>query len=106
MASKDWSAGVYWEPKSPEWPPNVSSGSRSAMSPDRAQSPLSPYSESNQSGFSSQFSSSKRTRVDWSPESGVSTGEGSSMGSPYWKEYQWSPNSSGPNSPLSVNEGK
>ncbi|XP_073956979.1 BTB/POZ domain-containing protein Rnb isoform X2 [Choristoneura fumiferana] len=104
MASKDWSAGVYWEPKSPEWPPNVSSGSRSAMSPDRAQSPLSPYSEGNQSGFSPQFSSSKRARLDWSPESGVSTGEGSSMGSPYWKEYQWSPNSSGPNSPLSINE--
>ncbi|XP_047991718.1 armadillo repeat-containing protein 5 [Leguminivora glycinivorella] len=104
MASKDWSAGVYWEPKSPEWP----SSSRSAISPDRPQSPLSPYSEAGlgQPGFpaGSQFPASKRARLDWSPESGVGTGEGSSMGSPYWKDFQWSSGSESPNSPLSINE--
>ncbi|XP_048478636.1 armadillo repeat-containing protein 5 [Plutella xylostella] len=108
MASKDWSAGVYWEPKSPEWPPQPQQSSRSAMSPDRSDhSPLSPYSDGNQSGFSPEYrgmGSNKRPRLEWSPESGVSTGEGSSA-SPYWTEYQWSPSSSGsPHSPLSAND--
>lgn len=108
MASKDWSAGVYWEPKSPEWPLN--SQSHVPMSPDRNdQIPLSPYSDGNQSGFSPEyrgFSSSKRTRWDWSPQSTSSTGE-NSLSSPYWTEYQWSPSSSGgPTSPFSVNQGK
>ncbi|KAI5637273.1 BTB/POZ domain-containing protein [Phthorimaea operculella] len=105
MASKDWSAGVYWEPKSPEWP-STSQLSRPAMSPDRSdQGPLSPYSDGNQSGFSPEYRgfSSKRPRWDWSPESGVSTGEGS-MSSPNWTEYQWSPSSSGPTSPCSARE--
>ena len=111
MASKDWSAGVYWEPKSPEWPTNPqASGSRVSMSPDRGDiGPLSPYSDGYQSGFSPEyraFSSKKRGRWDWSPESGVSSGENNSM-SPYWTEYQWSPSSSGgPTSPFSVKEGK
>lgn len=108
MASKDWSAGVYWEPKSPEWPSSTQpSGSRGALSPDRGDyGPLSPYSDGNQSGFSPEYRgfSNKRPKWDWSPESGVSTGEGSSA-SPYWTEYQWSPSSSGsPTSPFSVNE--
>ncbi|XP_047029859.1 armadillo repeat-containing protein 5 [Helicoverpa zea] len=107
MASKDWSAGVYWEPKSPEWPPNSQpSGSRVSMSPDRGDhGPLSPYSDGYQSGFSPEyrgFSSNKRPKWDWSPESGVSSGEASSM-SPYWND--WSPNSSGgPSSPFSIKE--
>ncbi|XP_022838097.1 armadillo repeat-containing protein 5 [Spodoptera litura] len=106
MASKDWSAGVYWEPKSPEWPTNPqASGPRASMSPDRGDhGPLSPYSDGCQSGFSPEyrgFSSNKRTRWDWSPESGVSSGDASSM-SPYWTDYQWSPSSSGgPTSPYS-----
>ncbi|XP_049873107.1 armadillo repeat-containing protein 5 [Pectinophora gossypiella] len=107
MASKDWSAGVYWEPKSPEWHVPSQMYRPPAMSPDRSeQGPLSPYSEGNQSGFSPEyrgFSSNKRARWDWSPESGVSTGECSSA-SPYWTEYQWSPSSSGPTSPFSGNE--
>ncbi|CAH0585629.1 unnamed protein product [Chrysodeixis includens] len=109
MASKDWSAGVYWEPKSPEWPSNPqASGSRVTMSPDRDHGPLSPYSDGYQSGFSPEYrgfsSNNKRARWDWSPESGVSSGEASSM-SPYWTDYQWSPNSSGgPASPFSVKE--
>ncbi|CAG5048003.1 unnamed protein product, partial [Parnassius apollo] len=106
MASRDWSAGVYWEPKSPEWP--VNSQSQVAMSPDRTDRiPLSPYSDGNRSGFSPEYrgySSSKRARWDWSPESNTSAGEGSSA-SPYWTEYQWSPSSStSPTSPFSVNE--
>ncbi|XP_068633382.1 uncharacterized protein Rnb isoform X2 [Battus philenor] len=106
MASKDWSAGVYWEPKSPEWPLN--SQAQVAMSPDRTdQFLLSPYSDGNQSGFSPEyrgFSSIKRARWDWSPQSNSSTGEGSSS-SPYWTEYQWSPSSSGsPTSPFSNNQ--
>lgn len=109
MACKDWSAGVYWEPKSPEWPSvSQQSGSRSAMSPDRSDyGPLSPYSDGHQSGFSPEYRgfSNKRARWDWSPESGISTGEGSTP-SPYWTEYQWSPSSSGPTTPFSANEGK
>lgn len=109
MACKDWSAGVYWEPKSPEWPSiSQQSGSRSAMSPDRSDyGPLSPYSDGHQSGFSPEYRgfSNKRARWDWSPESGISIGEGSTP-SPYWTEYQWSPNSSGPTTPFSANEGK
>ncbi|KAL0883062.1 hypothetical protein ABMA27_016532 [Loxostege sticticalis] len=107
MASKDWSAGVYWEPKSPEWPSNIqlSSSSRAPLSPDRLdRAPMSPYSDGNQSGFSPEYaggSSNKRARWDWSPESGVSSGDTS----PYWNNYQWSPSSSsGPTSPFSVNE--
>ncbi|GBP69342.1 Armadillo repeat-containing protein 5 [Eumeta japonica] len=106
MVHKDWSAGVYWEPKSPEWPnQSPHQASRSMMSTDRANmSPLSLYSEGNQSGFSPEYSflgSSRRTRWDWSPESGFSTGEGSAA-SPHWTEYQWSPSSSGsPTSPYS-----
>ncbi|KAF9421142.1 hypothetical protein HW555_002854 [Spodoptera exigua] len=109
MASKDWSAGVYWEPKSPEWPTNPqASGSRVSMSPDRGDhGPMSPYSDGCQSGFSPEyrgFSSNKRARWDWSPESGVSSGDASSM-SPYWTDYQWSPSSSGgPTSPYSNKE--
>ncbi|XP_060803453.1 armadillo repeat-containing protein 5 isoform X1 [Amyelois transitella] len=108
MANKDWSAGVYWEPKSPEWPITCQPlGSRGALSPDRSEyGPMSPYSDENQSGFSPEYRgfSNKRARWDRSPESGFSTGEGSSA-SPYWTEYQWSPSSSGsPTSPLSVNE--
>ncbi|CAB3261567.1 unnamed protein product [Arctia plantaginis] len=113
MASKDWSAGVYWEPKSPEWPSlNQASGSHVSMSPDRGETlgPLSPYSlysDGYQSGFSPEyrtFSSNKRRKWDWSPESGVSSGEGSST-SPFWTEYQWSPSSSGgPASPFSAKE--
>lgn len=109
MASKDWSAGVYWEPKSPEWPSHIqlSSSSRAPLSPDRLdRAPMSPYSDGNQSGFSPEYaggSSNKRARWDWSPESGVSSGDTS----PYWNNYQWSPSSSsGPTSPFSVNEGK
>lgn len=110
MASKDWSAGVYWEPKSPEWPSNTQpSCSRAPLSPDRGraeQGPLSPYSDGNQSGFSPEYagaSGSKRTRWDWSPESGVSSGDTS----PFWNNYQWSPSgSASPKSPFSViNEG-
>lgn len=108
MASKDWSAGVYWEPKSPEWPStSQQAGSRAAMSPDRSDhGPLSPYSDGNQSGFSPEYRgfSNKRARWDWSPESGVSSGENSA--SPHWTEYQWSPSSSGPTSPFSANEGE
>lgn len=114
MASKDWSAGVYWEPKSPEWPSlNQASSSNVSMSPDRGETlgPLSPYSlysDGYQSGFSPEyrnFSSNKRAKWDWSPESGISSGEGSSM-SPYWTEYQWSSSSSGgPASPFSAKEG-
>lgn len=111
MASKDWSAGVYWEPKSPEWPTNnqASCTSRAPLSPDRDradQGHLSPYSDGNQSGFSPEYASTsgcKRARWDWSPESGVSSGDGS----PFWNNYQWSPSSSGsPKSPLSVNESR
>lgn len=96
MANKDWCAGVYWEPKSPEWPTTVP---KPTMSPDRGNvSPMSPYSDGNQSGFSPGYSGfsaqSKRARYDCSPESGFGTGEGSSS-SPYWTEYQWSPSSSG-----------
>lgn len=105
MASKDWSAGVYWEPKSPEWCLVAqASGSRSVVSPlDLC--PLSPYSDGNQSGFSPEYKgfSNKRGRWDWSPESDA---DGSSM-STYWTEYQWSPSSSGsPTSPFSINESK
>ncbi|KAJ0176554.1 hypothetical protein K1T71_007733 [Dendrolimus kikuchii] len=106
MASKDWSAGVYWEPKSPEWPSSSQiSGSRGIMSPNRTDpGVLSPYSEHNQSGFSPDYrstTSSKRARWDWSPNS--SSGNASS--SPHWTEYQWSPSSSGsPSSPYSANE--
>lgn len=113
MASKDWSAGVYWEPKSPEWPAiPQASGSNVSMSPDRGEplgptSPYSLYSDGYQSGFSPEyrtFSSNKRAKWDWSPESGISTGEASSMSS-YWMESQWSPGSSGgPTSPFSVKE--
>lgn len=108
MAKQDWSAGVYWEPKSPEWPNTSHHSCSNAMSPDRLdQSPLSPYSKGNQSGFSPEYrgSSNKRARWEWSPESGVSTGEGSSA-SPNWTEYQWSPSgSSSPHSPFSGNDG-
>ncbi|KAG6452804.1 armadillo repeat-containing protein 5 [Manduca sexta] len=106
MVSKDWSAGVYWEPKSPEWPSTSQSpGFRSAISPDRADlGPLSPYSDGNQSGFSPEYNrslSSKRARWDWNPESDA---DGSST-SPHWTDYQWSPSSSAsPISPLSINE--
>ncbi|XP_075977580.1 BTB/POZ domain-containing protein Rnb isoform X2 [Anticarsia gemmatalis] len=114
MASKDWSAGVYWEPKSPEWPSlPQASGSHVSMSPERGDTlgPLSPYSlysDGYQSGFSPEyraFPSNKRTKWDWSPESGVSSGEASSM-SPYWTDHnQWSPSSSGgPSSPFSIKE--
>lgn len=109
MASKDWSAGVYWEPKSPEWPSiSQNYSSHSTRSPDRSDyGPLSPYSDGNQSGFSPENKSysSKRARWDWSPESGISTGEGSSMSPSYWTDYQWSPSSVGsPVSPLSLQE--
>lgn len=101
MKSKDWSADVYWEPKSPEWPSTSQSRMRSPE--HRA---LSPFSEGNQSGFSPEYkSTSKRGKWDWSPESGISSGEGAA--SPYWTENQWSPSSSAsPTSPFSTNEGK
>lgn len=108
MASKDWSAGVYWEPKSPEWPPNPHlPGSRTPMSPNHIdQSAMSPYSD-NQSGFSPDYrstTSSKRARWDWSPDSNSSAGNASAS-SPYWTESQWSPSSSGsPASSFSVND--
>ncbi|RVE50863.1 hypothetical protein evm_004430 [Chilo suppressalis] len=103
MASKDWSAGVYWEPKSPEWPSgNQPSSSHAPLSPEISeQGPMSPYSD--QSGFSPEYrndSGNKRGRWDWSPESGVSSGDGSSA----WNNCRWSPSSSGPSSPYSINE--
>lgn len=108
MASKDWWAGVYWEPKSPEWPPNShQSGSRGVMSPNRIDpGVLSPYSDNNQSGFSPDYTSttsSKRARWDWSPNSSL----GNASSSPHWTEYQWSPSSSeSPTSLYSANEGR
>ncbi|KAL4715456.1 hypothetical protein ACJJTC_015359 [Scirpophaga incertulas] len=105
IASKDWSAGVYWEPKSPEWPTgNQSNSSRIALSPERSDhGPLSPYSDGYQSGFSPDYgggSCSKRPRWDWSPESEVSSGSTS----PYWNNPQWSPSSSSSTSRFSINE--
>jgi hypothetical protein len=107
MASKDWSAGVYWEPKSPEWPAGVqSNSSRGALSPDRTdQGPLSPYSDGYHSGFSPEYattSGTKQPKWGWSPESGLSSGDVS----PRWNNCQWSSSSSGPSSPFSINEGK
>ncbi|XP_034832431.1 armadillo repeat-containing protein 5 [Maniola hyperantus] len=103
MASKDWSAGVYWEPKSHEWPSLYQSFPD--KSSNRDQGPLSPASDGNFSDMSPDYrgSSSKKSRWDWSPDSGNSTGEGSST-SPYWTDYQWSPSSSGPTSPFSTND--
>ncbi|XP_041979106.1 uncharacterized protein LOC121733072 [Aricia agestis] len=56
------------------------------------------------SGFSSEYggsTASKRARFDWSPESGVSTGDCSTSPDRY---APWSPTSSGPTSPISINE--
>lgn len=106
MANKDWSAGVYWEIKSPEWPPAHSS--KPNMSPEQDEtSPLSPYSDGNQSGFSPTHRNlsyyNKRARWEWSSDSG--NGEGSSS-SATWTEYQWSPSSSrSPTSSFSVHDG-
>ncbi|CAH2096098.1 unnamed protein product [Euphydryas editha] len=104
MASKDWSAGVYWEPKSPEWP-SLYQSFPTDISPNRDKGPMSPASDGNFSDFSPEHrgSSSKRNRWDWSPDSGASAGEGSST-SPNRSDYQWSPNSSGPSSPYSTND--
>ncbi|XP_013145321.1 PREDICTED: armadillo repeat-containing protein 5 isoform X2 [Papilio polytes] len=66
--------------------------------------PLSPCSDMNQSGPASPEygPARKKMRYDWSPESSVSAGEGSSA-SPYWAD--WSPqSSSSPTSPLSISE--
>ncbi|XP_013165016.1 PREDICTED: armadillo repeat-containing protein 5 isoform X2 [Papilio xuthus] len=75
------------------------------VSPDRSDTyPTSPYSDTNQSGLASPEygPTRKRMRWDWSPESSVSAGEGSSA-SPYWAD--WSPQSSScPTSPYSINE--
>ncbi|XP_045536642.1 armadillo repeat-containing protein 5 [Papilio machaon] len=75
------------------------------MSPDCSDAyPMSPYSDTNQSGLASPEygPTRKRMRWDWSPESSVSAGEGSSA-SPYWAD--WSPRSSScPTSPYSINE--
>ncbi|XP_052741286.1 armadillo repeat-containing protein 5 isoform X2 [Bicyclus anynana] len=103
MASKDWSSGVFWEPKSPEWP-SLYQQFPSDKSPGREQGPLSPASDGS-SDFSPDYrgSSSKKSRFDWSPDSGASMGESSST-SPYWTDYQWSPASSGPSSPFSVHD--
>lgn len=105
MASKDWSAGVYWEPKSPEWP-SLYQPFPTDTSPSRDM-PMSPASDGNYSDFSPDYrdSASKRGRWDWSPDSGTSAGEGSSS-SPHRMDYPWSPNSSGPSSPISTNDGK
>lgn len=105
MASKDWSAGVYWEPKSPEWP-SLYQSSPTDMTPNRDKGHMSPISDGNFSDFSPEHrgSSNKRNRWDWSPDSGASGGEGSST-SPNRSDYQWSPSSSGPSSPYSTNDG-
>ncbi|CAH2262845.1 jg9219 [Pararge aegeria aegeria] len=103
MASKDWSSGVFWEPKSPEWP-SLFQQFPSDKSPSRDQGPLSPASEGS-ADMSPDYrgSLSKKSRWDWSPDSGASMGEGSST-SPYWTDNQWSPGSSGPSSPFSIND--
>ncbi|CAG9786810.1 unnamed protein product [Diatraea saccharalis] len=105
MAKKDWSAGVYWEPKSPEWPSgSQTSNTHVPLSPDKSdQGPTSPYADSCKSGFSPEYrsdSGNKRPRWDWSPESGVSSGDAS----PVWNNCRWSPTNSGQASPFSTNE--
>ncbi|XP_045498323.1 armadillo repeat-containing protein 5 [Colias croceus] len=100
MAKKDWSAGVYWEPKSPE---PISPQFPRMTSPDRSDlSPLSPYSDVNWSGLSPDYMphSSKRS-WDWSPGSASSDG---SSPTPYRTDFPWSPSSSGPASPLSTED--
>ncbi|XP_047503466.1 armadillo repeat-containing protein 5 isoform X3 [Pieris napi] len=98
MAKKDWSAGVYWEPKSPE---PISPQFTRMNSPDRLDlSPLSPYSDGNWSGLSSDQAHGKRSAWDWSPAS--SSTDAST--SPNRVEFPWSPSSSGPASPLSTED--
>ncbi|KPJ08530.1 Armadillo repeat-containing protein 5 [Papilio machaon] len=94
---------VNWERKRNEMVCKVLS--EIPMSPDCSDAyPMSPYSDTNQSGLASPEygPTRKRMRWDWSPESSVSAGEGSSA-SPYWAD--WSPQSSScPTSPYSINE--
>ncbi|XP_022117785.2 armadillo repeat-containing protein 5 isoform X1 [Pieris rapae] len=98
MAKKDWSAGVYWEPKSPE---PMSPQFPQINSPNRLDlGPLSPYSDGNWSCLSPDHSHGKKSAWDWSPAS--SSTDASS--SPNRVEFPWSPSSSGPGSPLSTED--
>ncbi|XP_026499690.1 armadillo repeat-containing protein 5 isoform X1 [Vanessa tameamea] len=103
MAHKDWTAGVYWEPMSSDWPSPCRSSTETCTTQDKG--PTSPASDMNFSDFSPEHkgSSSRRNRWDLSPDSGTSAGEGGST-SPNRSDYQWSPNSSGPSSPYSTND--
>ncbi|CAG9561823.1 unnamed protein product [Danaus chrysippus] len=87
IASKDWSSGVFWEPKSPELPVLQSNPSTSTN-----KEPQLPDLNAQYTGPGS----GDRVHVQWSPESGVSIGE---FYTP--PHAPWSPNRLTP-SPISL----
>ncbi|XP_061383636.1 uncharacterized protein LOC116769953 isoform X2 [Danaus plexippus] len=86
IASKDWSSGVYWEPKSPEWPPMLQSNPST-----------SPKKEPQLPDLNVQYTgpgSAERLNFEWSPESGVSIGEFCTPPYPPWSPTRLTPSPS------------